>query len=247
MTAPIALLQFRTNPNVRVDERKNVEEKLGGLAEIVAFNALQQDCARLSLDQYSGFIFGGSGELFFSEGGRLVERARQHTSPLIRELVRTDTPSLFICLGLHLLADTYNVSFYKKGAYKEIGTIPVTLTDNAMRDPLFDGMPKTFTAQTGHYDAVQHIPHDARLLARNSNCSVQGFRMKNHVYALQFHPEMNSADVHARLRYYPAYDPKGAKFEESPETAKIMRNFVLLAHAHYENAVTGALLRAREF
>ncbi len=234
----IALLQFRTNSVVRADEERNCREKVRGLAEIVTYNALERDCSNIHLDQYAGFIFGGSGELYVSEGGELVERARQHTQELIREIVRTDTPSLFICLGLHLLADAYGIPFHQKGEYREIGTVPIILTDAGMRDPLYRGMPKVFSAQTGHDDAIKRIPQGAQFLAQNITCRVQAFRMGEHVYAVQFHPEMDLADVHFRLRYYPAYDASQATFAESPETPMIMRNFAKLARDHYASAVT---------
>ncbi len=240
-TPTIALLQFRTSPEVRADEERNCREKVNGLADIVTYNALEMDCSNLPLDQYAGFIFGGSGELYISEGGALVDSARQHTRELITNIVRTDTPSLFICLGLHLLGDHYEVPFHKKGDYKEIGTVPILLTDTAMRDPLYKGMPKVFSAQTGHYDAIQRIPHGAQFLAQNSACSVQAFKMGQRVYAVQFHPEMDLADVHFRLSYYPKYDASSAIFEESPHAARIMRNFATLAREHYANAVTGTV------
>ncbi|MBI5002779.1 gamma-glutamyl-gamma-aminobutyrate hydrolase family protein [Candidatus Woesearchaeota archaeon] len=241
----IALLQFRTIRVVRADEERNCREKVGELADIVAYNALERDCSKIPLDQYAGFIFGGSGELYVSDGGELVERARQHTEGLIREIVRTDTPSLFICLGLHLFADAYEVPFYQKGECKEVGTVAIVLTDAAMRDPLYRGVPKVFSAQTGHYDAIKRIPKGAQFLAQNPTCRVQAFRMGQHVYAVQFHPEMDLADVRFRLGYYPEYDATNATFAESPYTARIMKNFAALAREHYRSAVTHAPIEMR--
>ncbi len=242
-TPPIALLQFRRSREVREDEERNCREKLSGLAEIVAYNALERDCSNIPLDQYAGFIFGGSGELFVSEGGELVDLARQHTQGLMRNIVRTDTPSLFICLGLHLLADMYGIPFHKKGDHKEIGTVPIILTSAAMRDPLYRGMPRVFSAQTGHYDAITRIPTGAQFLAQNLTCPVQAFRIGEQVYAVQFHPEMDLADVRFRLRYYPKYDAQDATFEQSPQAAKMMRNFGMIAQDHYASAVTHVALR----
>ena len=242
----IALLQFRTNPEVRADEERNCREKVDRLADIVTHNALEEDCSNMPINQYAGFIFGGSGELYVSERGKLVDVARQHTEGLIREIVRTDTPSLFICLGLHLLADAYEVPFHQKGEYTEIGTVPIILTDAAMkRDTLFAGLPKVFSAQTGHYDAIQRIPDGAQFLAQNAACRVQAFRMGKNVYAVQFHPEMDLADVHFRLGYYPEYDASDATFAESPEAPRIMRNFATLARDHYTSAVTHAPIELR--
>jgi GMP synthase (glutamine-hydrolysing) len=46
------------------------------------------------------------------------------------------------------------------------------------------------------------LPPTATLLAGSATCPVQMFRVKQNLYATQFHPELDVADIVTRIRIY---------------------------------------------
>ena len=55
---------------------------------------------------------------------------------------------------------------------------------------------------TGHKDSVEVLPTGATLLADGQTCPAQLFRFGDHVWASQFHPEMDDAAIRTRLSFY---------------------------------------------
>ena len=66
-------------------------------------------------------------------------------------------------------------------------------------------MPQTFSALVGHKEACDDIPSGAVLLATSSTCPVQMFRVKQHIYATQFHPEADANEFIIRIQTYKDY------------------------------------------
>ena len=83
-----------------------------------------------------------------------------------------------------------------------VGLVTVTLTADGQQDPLLRGLPATFDAFTGHKEAVSRLPRHAVLLASSPACPVQAFRIGSHVYATQFHPELDAVGLVTRIDVY---------------------------------------------
>jgi GMP synthase (glutamine-hydrolysing) len=120
---------------------------------------------------------------------------------LLGKCVASDTPALGICLGAQLLAEATGGSV--RHDVPEIGYAPVRLSAAGREDPLMgafiDGTP-TFNA---HRDFIT-AGADAVVLARSARAPVHAFRVGSRVYGLQFHPEMDAAQV---ARYANADQP----------------------------------------
>ena len=71
-----------------------------------------------------------------------------------------------------------------------------------LADPLLAGLPPTFTAFVGHKEACRSLPPRATLLASSAACPVQMFRVRSHVYATQFHPELDLPGILHRVAAY---------------------------------------------
>ena len=54
----------------------------------------------------------------------------------------------------------------------------------------------------GHKEAISELPPQAVLLATSPACPVQAFRIGSHVYATQFHPELDVAGLCTRIDVY---------------------------------------------
>ncbi len=232
----IALIQFRSDPVVLEQEIKHVLSKINVEREsLEIFNALSYTLPAIDVDQYSAFIFAGSGEVTLSDRCHKGKFVKANVSWLIKEVVQKDKLSLFICLGLHLLSEELGVSVQRCKVAAEVGTVPVSLTQNGKNDPLFQSIDHFTPAQAAHNDSIFELPSGAVLLGTNEKCPVQAFRLKRNIYATQFHPEMNKDDFFARLSFYPHYvEEHGLTLKESPQVALLMKNFIDMAFSRFE-------------
>ena len=76
------------------------------------------------------------------------------------------------------------------------------MTEAGCADPLLAGLPRTFSAFVGHKEALRALPLGAVLLAGSPACPVQMFRIGQHQYATQFHPELDVPGIVLRIHAY---------------------------------------------
>jgi len=107
----------------------------------------------------------------------------------IRELIDGGVPYLGICYGHQLLGRAAGgaVGYHPLG--REVGTVPVTLTTEGEQDPLFESMPDCFKAHATHAQSVLQLPEGAVRLAFNDFEPNHAFRVGEHAWGVQFHPE----------------------------------------------------------
>ncbi len=123
---------------------------------------------------------------FLADEMRLIERA-----------LRADKPVLGVCLGSQLLAAVLGASV-NPGPRKEIGWHRVTLAPPAASDPLWMGMPSSFTAYHWHGDVFE-LPRGATALAASELTACQAFRHGRSAYGLLFHLEVTESIIAAMV------------------------------------------------
>ena len=104
------------------------------------------------------------------------------------------TPLLGICLGGQLLAQLAGGTVASPSPHGEQGICRVSLNPAGARDPLFQGVQSPFVTFQLHDDSFS-IPPGATLLAGSPACPTQAFRLGEHAYGVQFHPEVDRAIV----------------------------------------------------
>jgi GMP synthase (glutamine-hydrolysing) len=109
---------------------------------------------------------------------------------LIGEAVRSGMPFWGVCLGVQLLAASLGARVYP-GSAPEVGLLPVTLTDEALADPVFAGMPPELLTLQWHGDTFD-LPDGAARLAGSPAYPNQAFRVGAAAYGVQFHLEVSS-------------------------------------------------------
>lgn len=130
-------------------------------------------------------------------GAMHVDQAEQHPwlrdeSDWLRALLEHQVPTLGICLGSQLLAQAAGA---KVGPLSrpEIGWSEVELTDAGEADPVLSALPQRFEALQWHHYAHE-LPDGAVALA-HSSASLQGFRLGERCWGVQFHPEVTQPQL----------------------------------------------------
>jgi GMP synthase (glutamine-hydrolysing) len=101
-------------------------------------------------------------------------------------------PMLGVCLGSQLLARAAG-SWVGPLEEPEIGWHEVELTEAGLADPVLSALPARFEALQWHH--YQHgLPEGAVELARNV-ASLQGFRLGEACWGVQFHPEVTEPQL----------------------------------------------------
>ncbi|ABC38919.1 glutamine amidotransferase [Burkholderia thailandensis] len=109
---------------------------------------------------------------------------------LVGKRIEAGLPTLGVCLGSQLVARALGARVYP-AAQKELGWIPLTLTDAGRASPLrhVDG---ASTSMLHWHGDTFDLPAGAILLASTPTCRNQAFSWGTHVLALQCHPEIRA-------------------------------------------------------
>ncbi len=168
---------------------------------------LEQGIPAIALEDYWGVIAGGSPfdvstpDENKSLTQKAIEGFYQH---LFDQLIPNDFPFLGCCSGNGLLG-RYCGSPISKKYGEPIGSTEIKVTPEGTGDPLLKGLPETFIARVGHKEACDKVPEGAVLLATSDSCPVQMFRIRNNIYATQFHPEADANEFIVRIKTYKNY------------------------------------------
>ncbi|MGC5221890.1 glutamine amidotransferase [Micromonospora sp. DT81.3] len=236
---PFVLLSTRAEDGP-ADEEYALFLRFSGLAErdLIRVRLESGPMPHFDLDALSGIMVGG-GPFNASDPAEkksaIQHRVEGEFATLLDDVVARDFPFLGACYGVGTLGVHQRATIDR--TYSEpISVVPVTLTDPGRRDPLLDGMPDTFEAFVGHKEAISSLPPSAMLLASSPSCPVQMFRVRENVYATQFHPELDVDGITTRIHAYSGYgyfapdelDLTLAAVRRAPvaHTGRILENFV---------------------
>jgi len=128
--------------------------------------------------RFDGVVISGSQTSVYDDRDWIHE-----ATEWVRRVHRSDVPVLGICWGHQFLAQALGGRVADMNEY-ELGYEQIVRVGD---DPLFEGLPETFTSFETHADRVVELPAGAATLARN-DYGVQAFRVGS-AYGLQFHPE----------------------------------------------------------
>jgi GMP synthase (glutamine-hydrolysing) len=117
---------------------------------------------------------------------------------LLERAVESDFPTLGICLGSQLLARAAGASVYPNrpghSLVREVGWGAVHFTRSGEEEPVLAGLDAAEIMLHWHGDTFD-LPRGATLLASTLHCPHQMFRLKNRLFGVQFHPEVDEPDI----------------------------------------------------
>lgn len=202
---PFLLLATRAQDDAADGEHQAIL-RFGGLApdELIRVRLEAGPMPAIDLDEISGVIVGGSpfNASDPPQSKSAVQlRVEAELAALLDEVVERDLPFLGACYGVGTLG-VHQGGVVDRTYGEPVGAVPVSLTAAGHDDPLFCGLPGTFEAFVGHKEAICTPPAHAVVLASSPACPVQAFRIKQNLYATQFHPELDVPGIIERIRVY---------------------------------------------
>ncbi len=150
---------------------------------------------------YDGLVISGSGLHAYD-----TDFAVTNQIDLTRAFAQTGKPILGSCWGLQIavIAAGGTVGLSPKG--REVGVARnIALNAAGRAHPMFTGKAQCFDTLCIHYDEVQTLPEGAIVLATNAHSPVQAAIIpleKSEVWAVQYHPEYDLAQIAMMMRLY---------------------------------------------
>ena len=176
-------------------------ETLGTIADALEGAALAWQYVRVYDGQPVPSSMKGAGGLIVMGGPMGVYQTDRYPwlrdeMLLIEDAVKSNLPTLGVCLGAQILAAALGAKVERNPNGKEIGWHPIKLGDSAQHDRLMRGLPATLTPFHWHGD-IFDLPPGAVLLASSEKTPCQAFRYGDKAYAFQFHFEVTPDGVAA--------------------------------------------------
>ncbi len=208
--------------------------------ELVRLRLESEPLPPLELSDYSGVIVGGSPYTSsdpVEEKSAAQIRVEGELSALLDRIVAEDFPFLGACYGVGTLG-VHQGAVIDRRFGEAVGATEIKLTAEGERDPMLRGVPHSFEAFVGHKEACSELPPSAVLLASSAACPVHMFRIKNNLYATQFHPELDADGLITRINiyknagYFPPHTAdeliETARQSSVTEPMRVLRNFTEL-------------------
>lgn len=154
---------------------------------------------------YAAVVVGGGPSNVSDDEEKKSDTQKKFESDLFRildEVVENDIPFIGACYGVGILSRYCDAVVSKEKYSEDIGAVDIVVNEEGQKDDLLAGLPISFRAMVGHKEACQAVPDEGVLLASSATCPVQMYRIKNNIYATQFHPEMDSEELINRINVY---------------------------------------------
>ena len=236
----ILILQMRPE-NDAADSEFEAILRVGEInrAQVHRIKVGEFDGPELDLNDYAAIIAGGSPYDISTpteEKSQVQNHIEAFFNQLFDKVFALDFPFLGACSGNGLLGNYCGTSISRKYA-EPVGGVAINITEEGKNDPLLLGLPREFTAFVGHKEACDDVPQGAVLLATSSSCPVQMFRIKQNIYATQFHPEadteefINRVITYKNYGYFPSEEAEKLvatiRGVETPVAKEILKRFIV--------------------
>ncbi len=229
MKKKILVLQFRTGKSLAHERKCLLKNGYFKKDNFKFVNILNPKKIKIkNINSYTGVILGGSGEINISNWDKKIQSKIIKIKPILKKIIREDFPTLGICFGHQLIADLMGGKVVRHKDKAETGVYKICINKEGLRSPLFKNFPKTFFAVNGHNDSVVKIPKNAKLLASSKRCKIHALRIRQNIYTVQFHPELDEKEMYLRAGILKGYALKKQLIKRNINkklTKMIFKNF----------------------
>ena len=171
---------FDTNAETNGAELlKNQLKKLGENSE--RFNVFENQFPE-DLKIYSGILITGSRASVYEKADWIKK-----LSELVKSIDRLEIPTLGICFGFQIIAQSLGGEVKASGSFEE-GFSEIELTPEGKKNFLFMGVSPKINVYQSHGDIATKLPEGSVVLSKN-NHSTQAYSIRN-FSCVQFHPEV---------------------------------------------------------
>ena len=203
----VILFQMRKSEETAKAEYDNFILRTGlGPANLTGLNLYVEpnwDANRLA--EYDAFIIGGISD----DPSHSLELTMDYYPflntfrDILSKALETKTPGLLSCGGFMLGSVLLGGEIALDPIRKEMDIVQLNLTNDGMKDPLFESMPCQFHIMSGHNKSTVTLPDNATLLAGTDKCPIHVFRINDSlIYGFQGHPEITTEEIKARVGPY---------------------------------------------
>ncbi|MBV1908095.1 MAG: type 1 glutamine amidotransferase [Kangiellaceae bacterium] len=153
---------------------------------------------------------------------------------LLLSCCEQNIPVFASCFGFQLAVLALGGKIVDSEKEFEMGTLFISLSNDAKSDTLFCDTPDQFSAVSVHKQKAVELPSPCELLAYTETC-IHAIKVKNKPFwAFQFHPEVDKEVLVKRLTLYKENYTNGSEqlsqvlssAEETPESNALVRKFV---------------------
>lgn len=238
---PFLILQSRPEEDAALDEYESILSICSIDESLLARRSIDKDLLHElpNLNDYSGIILGGGPSNVSDKHNKKSIEQKQYEPQLyklINNIVGLDFPLLGICYGIGLLATYFNKSAVTKNVSEPVGATKIIISKKAGSDGLLKNVPLEFNGFVGHKEGVEHVHPSIKILAYSSTCKVQMIKIKENIYATQFHPELDHDSLAKRINIYKNhgyFQPEESerliaksKLHQVKYPQEILRNFI---------------------
>lgn len=189
------------------------------------FDAIEPGSARPSLDDVSGVVmFGSSHNVDDTDAHPFLKEIRD----LTREAVQRGLPYLGICLGAQVLARALDTAA-PPAPKREVGFEAVRLTPAAAGDRLLSHYRDGDPVFQWHQDTFE-MTEGAVLLATGDDVPLQAYRVNDVTWGVQWHLEIDRAEMELWLDSFSAEADLGATWGKSTAEVRDEADHHMAAH-----------------
>lgn len=153
-----------------------------------------------SLCSYDGIAMTGSSLCVMDTHDNSV----QDQIELQKEIFRSGVPSFGSCWAIQVGTVAAGGSVRQNPKGREMGFArKIRLTEEGLNHPLYEGKAPVFDAFASHEDEIETLAPDSKVLATNRHSKIQSLEIRSEggvMWALQYHPEYNTAQMAALVR-----------------------------------------------
>lgn len=169
--------------------------------DLTHVNIADVDATAGDLGGFDGIMVGGSS---LNITNPHWDGWQHHVHAEMARICASGVPAFLVCYGASWLSHLHGGRIGPAWA-EGSGRTVIELTEEGRRDPLCAGLPELFTSLTGHTESIEQPGHDLVVLATGPSCPVQFFRSGGHVWATQFHADMDAEAMKDRMDFYYDY------------------------------------------